>query len=177
MKKWPFYILAAIALALLQSSFFSALPYLKYINFILLFLIYLTVKDAGSALPFAIISGYILDVYSSYPFGTHILSMMFAGFLAHYIYNHIITNHRFFPLLLLLSLCIAVYHFAELNTIFILSFLKLYEKTNVWTGAAIKNIGLEILYASATVSIGYIIFYAAKKKMNIYLLSRKPYGK
>ncbi|MFH1193451.1 MAG: rod shape-determining protein MreD [bacterium] len=177
MKRLPLYILIAIGLALLQSSFFAALPYLKFINFIILFLIYLTIKDASRALPFAIISGYILDIYSSYPFGTHILSLMFVSFLAYYVYNRILTNHRFFPIILLVALCIAAYQFAALNTIFVLSFLKLYEKTSIWTGAAIKNIGLEILYTVIMVSISYIIFYAAKKKLSVYLLAPKSYGK
>jgi rod shape-determining protein MreD len=177
MKKWPLYIAAAIGLALLQSSFFAALPYLKFVNFIILFLIYLAIKDAGSAMPFAIISGYILDIYSSYPFGTNILSMIFVSFFAHYAYNRILTNHRFFPIILLLAFSIAAYRFVTLNTIFILSFLKLYAKTGAYGGAAIKNIGLEILYTAIMASIGYVIFYTAKKKLNLYLLAHKPYGK
>jgi len=176
MVKLAVYIVLGIALALLQVSFFATLPYLNSLNFILIFLVYLTIKKNDAALIFALISGYILDVYSSYPFGMHILALFAVNFLANYIYFRILTNHRFFPIIFLITICIAIYHFLILSSISVLSFLKIYAKTQVWSGIVIKNIGLEIAYSIFFISVIYMIFYIARKKLNIYLIThRKNY--
>ncbi|MBU1180046.1 rod shape-determining protein MreD [Patescibacteria group bacterium] len=172
MFKWLINLLIILVLVLLQTSIFSVLPYFKNINFVLLFIIFLTLQNDKSFLPLAIIAGYLLDIYSSYTFGIHILAITGVSFLSNYIYFNILTNHRFFPVIFLMSFIIVVYHFIISTTVFGLGFLKLLPKTETADSSIIKNTGIEIIYTLVLVSIIYLLFYMAKKNLKSAFLSR-----
>lgn len=163
-----------IIIVLLQVSIFSVLPYFKYLNFVLLFVLFLTIKNDKHFLWMAIIAGYLLDIYSSYTFGTHILAMIVISFLSNYIYFNILTNHRFFPIVVLTGFSIAVYHFIISATIFILGFLKLLPGVSVVNRIILKNIWLEILYTTLAISALYFLFYLTRRNLrNIFLPTPK----
>ena len=159
-----------IVLILMHISIFNVLPYFKYLNLVLLFVVYLTIKGDKSFLWTAVAAGYLLDLYSSYTFGVHILAIVGIAFLSNYIYFKILTNHRFFPVVILVSFCIVIYHFIISSTIFVLGFLKLLPKIAVINKIILKNIGLEILYTVLLISIIYIAFNMARKNLRSVFL-------
>ncbi|MFA5133625.1 MAG: hypothetical protein WC459_02370 [Patescibacteria group bacterium] len=173
MKFWLFYILGAIGTVLLEESFFAAIPFLKLINFSLLIVIYLSIGNKNSVLPFALASGYLLGIYSSYPFGLHLGALLIVSFLANYIYLNVLTNHRFFPVALLMVFCIFIYDIFILGAVSVLSFLKIYSKTSVWTKIVFKNIGLEVVYTIIFISLLYCLFVFLKNRISSRLLTRK----
>ncbi len=171
MLRWLINLLIILILVLFQTSIFSVLPFLASINFVLLFIIYLTIRGEDSFLLVAIIGGYLLDLYSSYTFGTHILTILIITFFSKYIYFNVLTNHRFFPIIILIILNIILYHSIFLLTVFGLNFLKLLPMIETINSVAIKNIGVEIVYTVVFISILYFLFYITKKNLKSMFLS------
>lgn len=165
-------LLAIIVLAVTQVSFWSALPFFKIFNFVLLFIIYLSIKISGRALPFAIIGGYILDIFSSYPFGLHILAAILTSLVVTYVYSHILTNHRFFPVIILTAAIIIFYHLILILSISAMSFLKLTQKMKITGEYIIKNLSKEVIYTVVAGSILYFIYYLARKKISSHFFHR-----
>ncbi|MFC1612463.1 hypothetical protein ACFL29_01290 [Patescibacteria group bacterium] len=160
-----------LLLVLAQNSFFLFLPFINSINFVLLFVIYLSIKNNKAFLPLILFAGYFLDLYSSYTFGIHILALLGIGFLSNYIYYNILTHHRFFPIVLLILLNIIFYHLIIIATVFILGFLKLLSKNAALPSFAFKSIGQEILSTTFFICIIYLIFYLAKRNLKVLFLS------
>lgn len=164
-----FNIMTIIILALAQVGFLNILPFFRIFNFVLLFIIYLSVKINGKALPFAIIGGYILDIFSSYPFGLHIFAYILTGLMATYIYSRVLTNHRFFPIIILTAASIIFYRIILILSISAMSFLKLTPKIKLPIQLIIKNLGNELIYTIIAGSLLYLIYYFARKKMSSLL--------
>lgn len=162
-------LLIIAVLAATQISFFSILPFFKYFHLVLLFIIYLSIKKEAF-LPAAILGGYILDLYSSYPFGLHIAAFVFAAAFANYVYFNIITNRRFLTVIVLVTASILLYHAALFLGMFALSFLKLSPKTNIINSSFIRGIGIEIISVFAAASAAYFVFYYIRKKLSSRLL-------
>lgn len=169
MLKLIFNLLTTAALAAIQISFFSILPFFQYLHLVLLYIIYLSMKK-DMFLPAAILGGYILDLYSSYPFGLHIAAVVLAAVFANYVYFNIITNRRFFTMIILTAASILVYHAALLSGMAVLSFLKLSPKTNTMNNFNIRSIGIEIIFVSVAASAAYFVFYYIRKKLSSRLL-------
>lgn len=175
MFKWFLHFFSTATLVVSQICFFKILPFLKYFDFILFFIIYLSVKKRKTAIPAAIIGGYLLDIYSSYPFGLHIFALATAAFAADYIYFNILTGRRFFPIITLFMFETILYHGALLFAISGLAFLKLSPKIKVISGDTLKNMGLELIYTAVIGSLIYLIYFFINKKMSSRLLIRR-YG-
>lgn len=170
MLKWFLHFLTAAALVILQTSFWNTLPFFRYFDFVLFFIVCLSVKKSKTAIPAAIISGYLLDIYSSYPFGLHIFALTCAAFAANYIYFNILTNRRFLSVITLFMFEIILYHGALFFAISGLAFLKLIPKIKFLSGDMLKNIELELIYLPVSGSFIYLIYYFIKKKLSSRLL-------
>lgn len=168
-------IFIIIILALTQVGFWSIVPFFQIFNFVLLFIIYLSIRANGRMLLLAIIGGYVLDIFSSYPFGLHIFAYMLTGLAATYVYSRVLTNHRFFPVIILTAASIVFYHIILIILVSAMSFLKLTEKIKLSDELIIKNLGKELIYTVIAGSLLYFIYYFARKKNSSHFL-RRPYA-
>lgn len=175
MLKWFLHSLLAVVLIILQICFWNNLPFFKYLDFVLFFIVYLSIKKSKTAIPVAIISGYILDIYSSHPFGLHISALTCAAFTANYIYFNILTNRRFLSIMILFMIEIIIYHGALLLAISGLAFLKLSPKIKTFYGDTLRDMGWELIYVPTSGSLAYLIYLFIKKKLSSRLLIRR-YG-
>lgn len=175
MFRWFLHFLLAALLVILQICFWNTLPFLKYFDFVLFFIVYLSIKKSKTTIPAAIISGYMLDIYSSYPFGLHIFALTCAAFAANYIYFNVLTNRRFLSIVILFMIEIILYHGALFLAISGLAFLKLSPKIKLLSDGTLKNIGLELIYLPISGSLIYLIYYFIRKKLSSRLLIRR-YG-
>lgn len=175
MFKWFWHFFLTAVLVILQICFWKTLPFFKFFDFILFFIIYLSVKKSKTAIPVAIIGGYLLDIYSSYPFGLHIFALAAAAFTANYIYFNILTGRRFLSVITLFMFETILYHGALLSAISGLAFLKLSPKIKIISGDTLKNMGLELVYIAIMGSLIYLIYFFIKKKLSSRLLIRR-YG-
>lgn len=164
MLKWIFNILIIAFLTVLETSFFAVLPFFQYFHPVLLYIVYLAVKK-NSFMPAAILSGYILDLYSSYPFGLHIAAIVLSVALSNYIYFNLITSRRFFTVLILAAVSIIIYHATLLLGIAALSFLKLSSNTDVLENFRPRTVGIEIISVCGAASAAYFIYYYIRKNI------------
>ncbi len=169
MFKWIFNLFIIAALAIIQISFFSVLPFFKNFHLVLLYIIYLSIKK-DAFLPAAILGGYILDLYSSYPFGLHIAAAVSAAAFANYAYFNIITSRRFFTIIILAAASILIYHATMLFGIAALSFLKLSPKINTMDNFNMRGIGIEIISVAIAAASAYFAFYYIRKKLSSRIL-------
>ncbi len=167
-----FNFLIIIILTAVQISLFSILPFFRYFHPVMLYIIYLSVKK-DIFLPAAIFGGYILDLYSSYPFGLHITATVLAAALANHVYFNVMTNRRFFTIIILAAASILTYHATLFLGMAILSFLKLSPITNTANIFDARGIGIEIISVSAASSAAYFAFYFVRKKTSSRLLLKK----
>jgi len=175
MLKWFLHFFLVALLVILQICFWNTLPFFRYFDFVLFFIVYLSIKKSKTAIPAAIAGGYLLDIYSSYPFGLHIFALVSAAFAADYIYLNILTNRRFFSIIVLFMFETVLYHGALLAAVSGLDFLKLSPKTKLLSGNMLKDVGLELIYLPISGSFIYLIYYFIKKKLSSRLLIRR-YG-
>lgn len=175
MFRWFLHFFLAALLVILQTCFWNTLPFFKYFDFVLFFIVYLSIKKSKTAIPAAMFSGYLLDIYSSYPFGLHIFALICAALAANYIYFNILTNRRFLSIIILFMFETILYHGALLAAVSGLAFLKLSPKIKILSDGTLKNIGLELIYLPISGSFVYLIYYFIKKKLSSRLLIRR-YG-
>lgn len=145
-------------LAAFQLSFFSILPLINNLNFILLLVLYLSTKKNYFFIPAAVIGGWLLDMYSSFTFGTQFLALAIIAALSNFIYFRFLAGHRFFPFMLLTALCIVIYRLIVRIIVAALDFLKIAPHT------AASAIDLSRLAKEISLSVIFIsLIYLASK--------------
>ncbi len=177
MLKWIFNLLIIAFLAAIQTSFFSIFPFFKYFHPVLLYILYLSIRK-NMFLPAAILGGYVLDLYSSYPFGLHIAAIFVAAAFTNYVYFNVITSRRFFTTIILAAASILLYHIVLFAGMAALSFLKLSSETNTMNNFDVRGISIEIISVSVAASAAYFAFYYIRKKLSsrLMLANHKPYA-
>src|SRR3989338_6560093 len=165
-------IIGAIFLAIiLQLSFISAVPYLRNINFIILIILYLSTKNDYFFVVAAIAGGILLDSFSSFIFGTHLLSFVFISLLANYICFKVLASHRFLPFMILIGAGIFLYHFSTWILVFSANFFKILPRAitlNMDFGGIFK----EIAYSLVLLSAIYLVFKTFQKKLKTVFIPK-----
>jgi len=103
-------ILFVLALVFLQVSFFPVLTPFSQFNFVLVCLLFLGfVYNFKSSLLYALVIGFILEIYSALPFGAIIIALLLALFACEKIFISILTNRSFYTILILTFVATALY--------------------------------------------------------------------
>lgn len=103
--------LAVVFFSLVQTSFIVVFPWpFNYFNLVLSLLIFFTVIiNYRRALWFALITGFILDLFSSSLFGTLTITMIFTAIILNALFKNFFTNRSFYSLIILGLIGNAVY--------------------------------------------------------------------
>lgn len=111
---WRHHLLISIIvyiLVLLQTSFFYTDDWLGKINFILLLLISLLfIYSFNYALVWAIISGYLLDLYSNMGFGFNIVGLIITIVLINYLLKNVIYFRYRWAFILLVFIAVIFFN-------------------------------------------------------------------
>lgn len=170
MFKWLFNFLILFFLCFFSISFFPNVVFLKEINFVLIFILFLAMARIPGFISFAMIGGYFLDIYAAHTFGIHILTLTVCAFLVYHIYNNLITNHRFFPAIILVNFIIIVYHLLLVLIFYIFGILK-FSSGHFNAGINFVDILKEIMATTFLITIVYsCIYWVQKKSKNTFLL-------
>ncbi|MEK9129873.1 MAG: hypothetical protein AAB526_00500 [Patescibacteria group bacterium] len=94
--KMFFYILLIIIANIVQISFLSHFDLLKNINLILIIIILSTMTDYSLALSGSIIGGFLLDLYSSFWFGSSIIALFVMAVIVKNIFNSYFNKYHLF---------------------------------------------------------------------------------
>ncbi len=106
------YILVIIFLAFFETSFLKTLgsPF-KYLQIILTVSVFAAVASSfKNALPWIIVGGFIMDLYSPFPFGAILLGLIFAVLAAKGLSLWRLTSRGVYSLALLVVLGTVFYH-------------------------------------------------------------------
>ena len=164
-KFLPIAILLFVCI-ILQLSFFSAVPFLKNINFTILIILYLSIKNNRFYIPAAIVGGGLLDFFSSFIFGTHLLAVSAIALLSNYIYLRVLTNRRFFSFAVLAGTSIFFYHAIIWLIVFALTFLKISSRTNI-LHIDYANTLKEALFSVSFLAVLYLLPSILRKEAKV----------
>ena len=95
-----------VLLALVQISFINSLPKVaSSLNLILIILIFLLIlTNFKLALIWAVSLGYLLDLFSFYPFGIYLVSLSLTIVIAHFLLTNFFTNRSLYSFLALVAI-------------------------------------------------------------------------
>jgi hypothetical protein len=126
--KYLLILLGAAALALLQFSFISALPWpFSNLNLSLTVIIFsFLLFDKEDVWLIALFLGFFLDVWFFHPFGTIILSLFFSAIVLYLILENLLTNRSVYSFLLLTIIAVIS------DTLFTRIFLIIFD----WSGSS-----------------------------------------
>ncbi|MFH1838659.1 MAG: hypothetical protein ABH808_04195 [Candidatus Kuenenbacteria bacterium] len=90
-----FYILLIILVNIFQISFLSHFDFLKNINLTLIIIIFTTATNYPLALIGALVSGFLLDIYSNFWFSSTVISLILTVIIIKNIFNAYFSKHHF----------------------------------------------------------------------------------
>ncbi|MFH1766989.1 MAG: hypothetical protein ABH826_02765, partial [Patescibacteria group bacterium] len=110
MLKYVLQIITFIFLFVIQVSFFSASPFLREnFNIILIALIYfLQAFDIKQGLILGVVLGLILDIFSAYPFGIMLISLIITLIVTTILLSNVFTNRSLLSFLLLIVIGVSI---------------------------------------------------------------------
>ncbi|MFH1366612.1 MAG: hypothetical protein ABIH38_01320 [Patescibacteria group bacterium] len=175
MKKYIFGFILILAIFLLQYSFINFSGELfTFVNPLLFSIIFVSLfYSAKITIFWVIIGGFLLDIYSLFNFGIHIISLMVMVLLVHYFFQKFITNHTFYSFVFLTAASTLFYYLllmALTTLLYILNFSELTWQMNNQLTLAIL---VQILINSVFMGLIYYIFssFSNRLKANFILKS------
>jgi rod shape-determining protein MreD len=112
MIKKIFFIIGVILLGLLQVSFFNSFEMIRYYTNIVLVLAILITVTIGyqRGLLFAILTGLLLDCFSSFSFGTITVALLIPIVVIYYIFRKWLAHKSIYSLMLVIILSTLIYN-------------------------------------------------------------------
>lgn len=167
-------IILIIILAIAQISFIGGFSGIAGdLNLALVVLVFiLGFSGFGSALFWAFGTGFLFELFSFFPFGSHIFSLIFTVIAANFLLDYFFTNRSVYSFLALSGLSSAVCGLAFYFFIFIFSGLnpsaRIMDENFLFSMP--KRIFMNILLAFV---IYYIIYFFGKSFSPVFLIKRK----
>lgn len=126
-------LLLIVLLALVQISFISSLPKVASgLNLILIILIFLLIiTNFKLALIWAVSLGYLLDLFSFYPFGIYLVSLSLTIVIAHFLLANFFTNRSLYSFLALVASATISYEILINGIIYIINLISNHQLTNL----------------------------------------------
>lgn len=158
-KYWKFFLLFLLVLLIFifQFSFLNSLSgFFSKINLFLLISVCLFIfYDFRVSLSFALVSGFVLDIFSFYPFGIYFISFLIILVVADIIWNNFFTNRSIYSFLFLGFLMVFFYNFFLYFLMYIFSS---YEIGILWFNKTFFfNLLLELIWVLSSI---LLLFYS-----------------
>lgn len=159
------YLIAIIFFLTLQTAYLQGfnLFWASFNLFLIFLVLVLFVGNFKNALIFAILSGLILDIYSSLPFGLYLVVLFLTVLILQPLVLNFFTNHSLYSLLALNIIGVVVYNF-----LFWLagSFLYLIGRNDFsFSSSFWLGVGWQLVIALAVASF---IFYFLNKNSRLF---------
>lgn len=156
-KYWKFFKLFSLSLIiiLIQLSFLNSLPgFWGKINIVLFFVVWFFIfNNFDKSLLFVLITGFILDIFSFYPFGIYSISFLLTLILASFIWNNFFTNRSIYSFLSITAV------FSIFYNLFLYFLLFLFEKSFLGLFWFNKFFWFNLLLELAWLSVGIILSF------------------
>ncbi len=164
-KYWKIFKLFFLSLiiVLIQLSFFNFLPGpWGRINIVLFFAIWFFIfNNFNKSLIFTLIIGFILDIFSFYPFGIYSISFLLTLILANFIWNNFFTNRSIYSFLSITAV------FSIFFNLFLYFLMFLFEKNFFglfWFGKFFWfNLLVELFWLIFGMILSFYFFNSQKK--------------
>ncbi|MDD5291028.1 MAG: hypothetical protein PHZ04_02820 [Patescibacteria group bacterium] len=158
-------------LSVCQVSFIAALPLgMSYFNLILVAIIFiLTLSGFRLSLWWALGAGFLLDIYSFFPFGVYLISLFFTVLLANFLLANFFTDRSLYSSIALTFFSTLFYSLL----FFLLAFLFSFPEIKISTLAG-KEFWLALGYQSFfnllfVFLLFYIVNFASKRLKPVFL--------
>ncbi|NQT49315.1 rod shape-determining protein MreD [Candidatus Kuenenbacteria bacterium] len=168
MIKFIKHFLLLFSLLIAQIAVVPALPgNFKNLNVILISLVFICiVYRFYLGVSYALILGFVLELYSALPFGAMILSLMLTLYVIYKIFQHLLTNKSFYTLAGLSILATVIYNGFIYVYLVALYFnqtkdLQLIKQLSVLSGV---NILWQLLFNIIFVTILFIFFHVSSTR-------------
>jgi len=166
-----FNVLAALILVFIQEGFLTGLPFgLASLNLTLIVLVFILVfTDLEAAFYWAIGLGFILDLFTFYPFGVHLLSYGLTLLATFLLLEKFVTNRSLYSFLALIT---AASVFYQVFIVLISSLINLFSTSagmdfgiNYWMFA-----GRELVFnLAAAIAIYYFQNFLSNRLKPVFL--------
>jgi len=163
-------ILSIVLLAALQITLNQGFNlFLSGFNLVLILIVVLiNLTSPKNVILSALLGGFILDVYSSLPFGIFMFSLLGAAFLVEILFMNFLTNRSFYALIIMGLLAVVIYNlfFIGLN-----SFFYFLGWSNSFVSLSfIKNFIWQLVDMALVLSLSFsLINYLSKKFKPVFL--------
>jgi len=168
-------ILLIFILTMIQFSFISGLPApFNNLNLILISLVFiLAFTSLDAALWWAVLFGFLLDIFSFSFFGQHLISLTLTTVLVYLLLNNFFTNRSLYSLLALVSFATIIYEVCLNSFSYIVNFT---NKTNV-IFFGINFWQAKLIQLSLNLLLALILFYSLhfiSNRLSPVFLLKKP---
>lgn len=176
MKRYLISVILILVLFFLQFNILNFLgKYLVYINPLLFFVILVSLfSNVKTTIFWVMTAGFLLDLYSLFNFGVHLISLMLMILLVHYFFQKFITNHTFYSFVFLTAASTLFYYLLIIIITYLLSVFNLSGLTWQINSELSQAILIQIVINSITMGLIYIIFsYFSNKLKADFILKGK----
>jgi hypothetical protein len=150
-------LIALIALSI-STSYLLPFPFSKINIIFLVLVIIMMTKDSGLVVWIAFLAHFIIELYSSVPFGLILFSGTISILIIFWFYKNIFTNRSWYSSIALTLIALILY---RLLYIFLLFFLNIINVNNfIWESSILFIFGWEILLTS--LSTGFVYFILSR---------------
>lgn len=156
-------LIGIIILVLFQINFFSVFGLAPYINFILIIAVLISIyKGYRSSLIFCVISGVLLDFYSSFGFGSFTIALIVPIVVMFYIFRKLLAHRSIYTLVLVMIVSTVIFHLIFWSLVNLQYWLN-WSKFNIgWSTTYLTQVGMQLI----THSILAVIFYFSARFIN-----------
>lgn len=149
-----------ILLAILQISFFSSLDFpFSNVNFILPLLIFLVAfRNSTNVYFLSLWSGLVLELYSLFPFGIIILSLLLTLITISFLFRRFFTSRSFFSLVSLACLGVIIYNMSVIILTSFIHFFFTAVRTFDLSPALLISIIWQIIFTYILLTLFFIIW-------------------
>jgi len=174
MLKYLYYFLISIVLVFLQQNILPNLGFLNNLNFLLVILVFITIIsgfDLGFI--FALIVGFIYNIFSFLPLGTFIIIYLVILILVNFLYKNVLINFSFLTNFILIIMATLLYNFLLPFVTYIFYALNIIKLYIVIDNDYIINFLKAIILNSLLISFIFIIAKLTIQKLNLVFLIKK----
>jgi hypothetical protein len=167
MIKKTLFVLITILFTLFQISFISQFASLAlYCNCVLILTVLIsTLGNFKLGFAFAIISGFVLDLYSSFNFGIITVSLLSSIIIMYYLFRKLLARKSVYSIILVMAISTIAYHLIFLATTNIMFWFNWSDIVSVINKQYANIIIIQLVVHSLLIASVYWIIHLVNRKI------------
>ncbi len=150
----------------------NVLPYpFEYINLIFVFLfIYLLTDEEGVVLWYALILGFLMELFISSSFGITLMALFFCMLSTKWLITYFLTNRSFYIIIFASTLSLFIYRVYFLGLISVVNFF--FKKDFLYTSRTAADYAYEMALTAIVITLIYLFLSRFLTKLNPKYIKR-----